>query len=60
MVRVLIIEDDAAIADLVRAVLTDQGYQVSILSDIRPEALPVAVGRLEPDCILLDSHGLGG
>lgn len=52
--RVLVIDDDRDITDLVHAVLTDEGFAVSILHDQRPDAIRVAVNRLEPDCVLLD------
>jgi CheY-like chemotaxis protein len=52
---VLVVDDDRDIGDLVVAVLTDAGYQVSLLAQVAPELVATAVGRLEPDCILLDS-----
>ena len=62
--KVLIVEDDPVLGDLVHAILVDEGYTASVLgapllgrSD--PEALRAAVGRLEPDCVLLDSGGRG-
>ena len=57
--RVLVVEDDGVIGDLVHAVLTDEGYDVSLLSEVSDGAIRVAVGRLEPDCVLLDSAGHG-
>ena len=54
---VLIIDNDRDIAELARAVLTDSGYQVAVLADISPEAIAAAVGRLEPDVVLLDGQG---
>jgi CheY-like chemotaxis protein len=55
--KVLVVDDDDDIAELVQAVLTDEGYDVSVLARARPEELRAAVGRLEPDCILLDGGG---
>jgi CheY-like chemotaxis protein len=55
--RVLIIEDEGSLADLVRAILTDEGYRVAVLNEIRADTVRAAVGRLEPDCVLLDSEG---
>jgi CheY-like chemotaxis protein len=53
---VLLIEDDAAIAELVRSVLVDEGFAVSVLPGVRSDALRAAINRLEPDCILLDGE----
>jgi CheY-like chemotaxis protein len=57
MPKVLIVDDEPGLAHLVSTILIDEGYQVSVLSDTRPEMIRAAVGRLEPDCILLDSAG---
>jgi len=53
-----VVEDDQALGDLVQTVLADEGYAVSLLSDVREESVRAAIGRLEPDCILLDSEGM--
>ena len=52
---VLVVDDDRDIGELVEAILTDAGYAVSLLHQLEPELVAAAVGRLEPDCILLDS-----
>ena len=49
------VEDDVAVADLVRAVLTDDGFQVSLLHQLDPDSVRSTVNQLEPDCVLLDS-----
>jgi CheY-like chemotaxis protein len=54
---VLIVDDDFDIASLVEQLLADEGFSVSTLADRSPEAIQSAVGRLEPDCVLLDSAG---
>ncbi len=54
--KVLVIDDDRDITDLVYAILTDEGFAVSVLHDQAPDAIRVAVGQLEPDCILLDGE----
>src|SRR5688500_10961332 len=54
--RVLIVEDDVAFAGLLHAALDDQGYAVSVLGVVVPDAVRLAVGRLEPDCVLLDGE----
>ena len=52
---VLVVDDDRDIGELVEAILTDAGYAVSLLQELEPEPIAAAVGRLEPDCVLLDS-----
>lgn len=52
--RVLVIDDDGDVADVVAAILTDDGYSVSTLAEISHDSLLATVGKLEPDCILLD------
>lgn len=52
--RVLLIDDDGDVADVVRAILTDDGYSVSTLVDISHDSLFATVGKEEPDCVLLD------
>lgn len=52
--RVLIIDDDADVADVVSAILADDGYSVSTLVNISHDSLFATVGKLEPDCVLLD------
>jgi DNA-binding response OmpR family regulator len=54
---VLVVDDDPVLADLVRSVLTEEGYAVSVLTTLTSDAIRAAVGRLEPDCLLLDSRG---
>ncbi len=52
--RVLVLDGDRDIAELVHAVLTDAGFEVSELTDLRSDAIRIAVGQQEPDCVLLD------
>jgi CheY-like chemotaxis protein len=52
---VLCVDGDRDIAETVQAILTDEGYTVSCLYDLTDDQLMRAVGRLEPDVILLDS-----
>jgi DNA-binding response OmpR family regulator len=52
--RVLCVDDDRDIAEIVQAVLTDEGYSVSCLYDLADDGLRRAVGRIEPDVVLLD------
>ena len=55
---VLCVDDDRDIAEVVEAILVDEGYDVSCLYTLDDDALRRTVGRLEPDCVLLD--GLPG
>lgn len=52
--RVLCIDDDRDVAEVVQAILVDAGYSVSCLYDVNEESIQRAVGRLEPDVVLLD------
>lgn len=58
MPSVLCVDDHRDIAEIVQAVLADEGYAVSCLYESAADALLRTVGRLEPDCVLLDSSGL--
>lgn len=53
-VRVLVVDDDRDVGDVVTAILADEGYEVTTLDRISDETVRAAIGRLEPDCILLD------
>jgi len=57
--RVLVVDDDDDIANLVQEALSEDGYDVAVLRDSRIEAIEETVGRVRPDCILLDG-GIGG
>jgi CheY-like chemotaxis protein len=52
---VLCVDDDRDIAEIVQAVLVDEGYSVTCLYNLEDDALLRTVGQLEPDCVLLDS-----
>ena len=59
--KVLIVDNDQDISELVRALLTDEGFEVSCVSEHEKDDLAAAVGRLEPDCVILDGQsGAGG
>ena len=53
-IRVLLVDNDADITELVSAILSDEGYQVAAQHDTDHAAIAAAVGQLEPDCVLLD------
>jgi DNA-binding response OmpR family regulator len=57
---VLVVEDDGALGGLLAALLTDEGYAVSVLRRVGSDAIRVAVNRLEPDCVLLQGRGAAG
>lgn len=57
---VLCVDDDRDIAEIVQAVLADEGYRISCLYSVEDDALLRTVNRLEPDCVLLDSATRGG
>ena len=53
--HVLLIDDDHDMSELDTAILSDEGYMVTTLADFEHAAVAAAVGRYEPDCILLDA-----
>jgi CheY-like chemotaxis protein len=53
---VLVVDNDRDIAEVVRAVLTDEGYSVEVVSEVSHGAVAAAVGRVEPDVVLLDGE----
>jgi CheY-like chemotaxis protein len=52
--RVLVVDNDEDVSELVAAILGDEGYAVDTLGQADHSSVAAAVGRLEPDCILLD------
>jgi DNA-binding response OmpR family regulator len=54
--KVLIIDDDRDITELVYAILADEGFAVSVLDSVDGDAIRVAINQLEPDCVLLDGN----
>jgi DNA-binding response OmpR family regulator len=52
--RILLIDDDHDIGEIVAAILEDEGYELTILDHISDERVRAAIGSLEPDCVLLD------
>ena len=55
--HVLLVDADADMSELVTAILGDEGYKVTTLVEFEHAAVAAAVGRHEPDCILLDAAG---
>lgn len=54
--RILIIDDDLDLADLVREFLEGEGFAVSVEPEMTHQAIQSTVRRLEPACILLDGR----
>lgn len=52
--RVVVADNDTGITELVRAILIDEGYDVTVLNETDHASIAAAVGQVEPDCILLD------
>ena len=52
--KILIIDEDRDVGDIVSIILSDAGFLVSVLASAIPDAVRTAVGQLEPDCVLLD------
>jgi CheY-like chemotaxis protein len=52
--RVLVADNDLDVSELVEAILTDEGYEVTVLQETDHASIAAAVGQIEPDCILLD------
>lgn len=54
--KVLIVDEDRDISDVVRAVLVDEGFEVACLYDYPGDKVLAVVGELEPDCVILDGE----
>ncbi|MDQ2935225.1 MAG: response regulator [Chloroflexota bacterium] len=54
---VLVVDDDEDVGEVIAAVLSDEGYSATTLSDVSVESFRTAIGQLEPDLILLDGAG---
>lgn len=54
---VLVVDDDEDVGEVIAAILSDEGYTVSTLSDVSDDSFRTAIGQLEPDLILLDGAG---
>lgn len=58
--RVLVVDNDSDIAEVVTAILGDEGYAVATLTEKDHASIAAAVGEQEPDCILLDGSAETG
>jgi CheY-like chemotaxis protein len=54
---ILVVDDDEDVGEVVAAILSDEGYSVTTISDLSGESFRTALGKLEPDLILLDGAG---
>ncbi len=52
--RVVVADNDAGLCEIVRAILTDEGYDVTVLERTDHDSIAQAIGQVEPDAILLD------
>ena len=57
MARVLIVEDNVELAELLQTLLREAGYQVATLANVEAAATRRAVAQFAPNCVLLDSSG---
>ena len=57
---VLIVDDDQDVSKIVAEVLSEEGFQISVLRDSQPAVIHAAIERLEPDVVLLDGGDGGG
>jgi DNA-binding response OmpR family regulator len=57
---VLIVDDDQDISKIVAEVLSEEGFQISVLRDSQPAVIHAEIARLEPDVVLLDGGDGGG
>lgn len=57
----MIVDNDRDISDLLKAILTDEGYEVTSMLEHERDDVIASVGRIEPDCVILDGEsGAGG
>jgi len=57
---VLIVDDDQDVSKIVAEVLSEEGFQISVLRDSQPAVIHAEIARLEPDVVLLDGGDGGG
>lgn len=55
--RVVVLDDDRDIAEIIQTILVDEGLAVSCLYGPDEETTRVAVEELKPDCVILDGGG---
>lgn len=52
--RVLVVDDDRDIAEVVQTILIDEGFKVSCLYVASADEVKATIDELKPDCVLLD------
>ena len=57
--NVVILDEDRDVAELIQAVLIDEGFVVSCLYRIDEPDVTAAIERLRPDCVIIDGIHLG-
>ena len=55
--RVVVLDDDRDIAEVIQTILIDEGFAVSCLYGPDAETVHLAVKELAPDCVILDGGG---
>jgi len=58
--KIVVVDDDRDIAEVVQTILIDEGFAVSCLYLPSERELKAAIDRLEPDCVLLDGGHRAG
>jgi len=57
--RILIVDNDRDIADVVEVILSDSGYVVEVVNEVDSTILRARVAEFAPECVLLDGQGPG-
>jgi DNA-binding response OmpR family regulator len=55
--RVVVLDDDRDVAEIIQTVLLDEGFAVSCLYGPDLEMAELAIKQLAPDCVILDGGG---
>ena len=55
--RVVVLDDDRDVAEVIQTILIDEGFAVSCLYGPDTETMQLAIKELAPDCVILDGGG---
>ena len=55
--RVVVLDNDRDVAEVIQTILIDEGFAVSCLYGPDTETVQLAIGDLKPDCVILDGGG---
>jgi CheY-like chemotaxis protein len=55
--RVVVLDDDRDVAEVIQTILIDEGFSVSCLYGPDAETAQLAIRDLQPDCVILDGGG---